>query len=148
MHSLLTDVGLGHVPCFGQWILSKRFMSHYMFPTVLSCLLDVVTKRHVPIRGCSFNPVAGMTGYMKQRQGCCWPTQAAYNTFEKYTFTITSHWGLEVICYCRKKIYKNLYEENFKIILPRNTKKDLIKWKSDTIFLTRKTQHHKGANYP
>lgn len=71
MPSLLTDVGVGHVTCFGQWILSKRFMSHYMFPTVLSCLLDVVMKRHVPIRGCSSNPVAGMTGYMKQRQGCC-----------------------------------------------------------------------------
>lgn len=46
-----------------------------------------------------------------------------------------------------KKIYKYLYEENFKM-LPRNTKKDLNKRKSNTIFLTRKTQHHKGLIIP
>lgn len=144
MHPQPTHAGLGHVTCFGQWILSKRFMSHYVSNSPL-WLLHLVMKRHVPVRGCSSNPVPRMTGHMKQTQGC-WPTRAAPNTLEKYTFTVTSHWDLETICYCRKK-YKNLRDENFKMLL-RNTKKDLIKWKSNIILLTRKTQHHKGANNP
>lgn len=40
-----------------------------------------------------------------------------------------------------EKDNKNLYKANFKM-LPRNTEKDLNKWKGNTVFLTRKTQHH------
>ena len=54
-------------PCDLLWPMDSEQKIYE--PLHVSLLLYLVMKRQVPVRGCSFNPVVSMTGYMMQKQG-------------------------------------------------------------------------------